>query len=91
MMPTLLAPMAMLFFRDDCRFSVHAHVRIDGLVQDDSISFTNALGILQSCTKPSIYVHGVYRGSTYKASAPGTATLKPATRLLTFPVPVDMP
>ena len=28
---------------------------IDGLVQDYSISIANALEILQSCTKPSIY------------------------------------
>ena len=29
---------------------------IDGLVQDCSISIANILEILQSCTKPSIYV-----------------------------------
>ena len=29
-------------------------LRIDGLVQDCSISIANALEILQSCTKPSI-------------------------------------
>ena len=28
---------------------------VDGLVQDCSISIANALEILQSCTKPSIY------------------------------------
>ena len=28
---------------------------VDGLVQDCSISIVNALKILQSCTKPSIY------------------------------------
>ena len=28
--------------------------RIDGLVQDYSISMANALGLLQSCTKPSM-------------------------------------
>ena len=30
---------------------------IDGLVQDCSISIANALEILQSCPKPSIYPH----------------------------------
>ena len=29
---------------------------IDGLAQDYSISFANALEVLQSCTKPSTYV-----------------------------------
>ena len=28
---------------------------IDGLLQDGSVSFANALEILQPCTKPSIY------------------------------------
>ena len=29
---------------------------IDGLVQDSSLHFTNALEIPQSCTKPSKYI-----------------------------------
>ena len=36
---------------------------IDGLVQDFSISFANAMEILQSCTKPSLcpYMRGCGR------------------------------
>ena len=34
---------------------------IEGLVQDCSISIANAMEILQSCTKPSIYLmHGIF-------------------------------
>ena len=36
---------------------MYIHIYIYGLVQDCSISIANALEILQSCTKPSIYNH----------------------------------
>ena len=38
-------------------------VYIDGLVHDDSDSIANALELLKSCTKPSIY--GTYRSSCH--------------------------
>ena len=45
----------------------HCHwdrmIYIDGLVQDCSISIANALEILPSCTKPSIYIHQRTRSS----------------------------
>ena len=37
--------------------STKVRYNIDGLVQDCSISIANALEILQSCTKPSIWLH----------------------------------
>ena len=37
------------------RFKDYIIINFDGLVQDCSISIANALEILQSCTKPSIY------------------------------------
>ena len=33
---------------------------IDGSVQDSSISSANALELLQSCTKPSIWVYKIW-------------------------------
>ena len=38
-----------------CRFLKERRKYIDGLVQDCSNSIANALELLQSCTKPSIY------------------------------------
>ena len=35
------------------------HIHFDGLVQDCSNSIANALELLQSCTKPSIYAFKV--------------------------------
>ena len=35
-------------------------LNIDGLVQDCSISIANTLEILQSCTKPSIYISSLF-------------------------------
>ena len=37
-------------------YLIFSDAYIDGLAQDCSISIANALEILQSCTKPSIYV-----------------------------------
>ena len=39
-----------------CRFLKERRKHINGLVQDCSNSIANALELLQSCTKPSIYV-----------------------------------
>ena len=39
-----------------CQF-FHIHIYIDGSVQDYSNSIANALELLQSCTKPSIYTY----------------------------------
>ena len=37
-------------------------VQLEGLVQDCSSSIPNALGLLQSCTKPSTDTYDIYMG-----------------------------
>ena len=44
-------------FKSVCQLWNHVRPSFDGSVQDNSISSALAMGILQSCTKPSIYTY----------------------------------
>ena len=49
---------------DRLQMSVHVNksiLHIDGFAQDCSNSIANALELLQSCTKPTIWVHGMIK------------------------------
>ena len=54
-------------FQTSCWIYCWRHTYIDGLVQDCSNSIANALELLQSCAKPSIFSHFLSSLKTEKA------------------------